>query len=239
MLYLIGLGLDSKDISLNALEAIKKCKKVYLESYTSFGFTVKEIEKIIKRKIIVAERELIENNSDNILKEAKKQDIGILVYGDPLFATTHINYLIDAKKDNIKFKIIHSSSILNAIAETGLSLYNFGKTTSIPFNNESIITPVNVIKDNLKLGLHTLILLDLDPKNKRFLTISHALEYLSRNNINLDCIACSALGTSKQEIRYGSIEKLKKLKFNKYPQCLIIPGKLHFIEEEALNFYKI
>ena len=31
MLYLIGLGLDKNDLSIKAVEAIKKCKKVYLE----------------------------------------------------------------------------------------------------------------------------------------------------------------------------------------------------------------
>lgn len=238
MLYLIGLGLDKNDISLNGLEAVKKCKNVYLEYYTSIGCSVKDIEKIIKKKVIIAERELIENNSSKILNEAKKEDIAILVYGDPLSATTHINYLIDCKKLKIKFKVIHSSSVLTAIAETGLSLYNFGKTTSIPFENKNIITPINAIKDNLKLGLHTLILLDLDPKNNRFLKVNEALDYLLKNNIDLNAIVCSALGTIKQEIKYGSMKELKKLKFNIFPQCLIIPGKLHFIEEEALNSWR-
>lgn len=238
MLYLIGLGLSCKDISLNALEAIKECKKLYLESYTSLGCSVKELERIINKKVIIANRELIENNSNKILNEAKNFNIGILVYGDPLSATTHVNYLISCNKLNIKFKVIHASSILTAVAETGLSLYNFGKTTSIPFNNENIKTPIKVIKDNLKLGLHTLILLDLDPGNKRFLTINEALDYLLRNNISLNCIACSSLGTDKQEIKYGSINELKNLKFDKFPQCLIIPGKLHFVEEEALKFWE-
>ena len=36
MLYIIGIGLsDEKDISVKGLEAVKKCSKVYLESYTS------------------------------------------------------------------------------------------------------------------------------------------------------------------------------------------------------------
>ena len=34
MLYLIGLGLNEKGISLEGLEVIKKCRKVYLEEYT-------------------------------------------------------------------------------------------------------------------------------------------------------------------------------------------------------------
>src|SRR3989344_1505505 len=238
MLYLFGLGLTCKDISLSALESIKKCKKLYLENYTSLGCSKKELESLIKKDVIIANRELIENNSSKILNEAKKQNIGILVYGDPFSATTHINYIIEAKKLNIKIKVIYSTSILTAVGETGLSLYNFGKTTSIPFNNDNIKTPIEVIKNNLKLGLHTLILLDLNPENNKFLNINQALDYLSRNNINLDIIACSVLGTEEKEIKYGDMEKLKKLKFNKFPQCLIIPGKLHFIEEEALNIYK-
>jgi len=36
MFYIIGLGLaDAKDITVNGLEIIKKCHRVYLESYTS------------------------------------------------------------------------------------------------------------------------------------------------------------------------------------------------------------
>jgi diphthine synthase len=36
MLYLIGLGLgDPSDLTLKGLEIIKKCERVYLESYTS------------------------------------------------------------------------------------------------------------------------------------------------------------------------------------------------------------
>jgi diphthine methyl ester synthase len=36
MLFLIGLGLgDEKDITVKGLEIVKKCKRVYLEHYTS------------------------------------------------------------------------------------------------------------------------------------------------------------------------------------------------------------
>lgn len=36
VLYIIGLGLgDHKDITVKGLEAVKKCKELYLESYTS------------------------------------------------------------------------------------------------------------------------------------------------------------------------------------------------------------
>ena len=236
MLYLIGLGLDCKDISLNVLEIIKKCRKVYLENYTSLGCKVNELKKLINKDVIIANRELIEN-SNKILNEAKKDNIAILVYGDPLIATTHINYLIEARKAKIKVKVIHNISIFNAIADTGLSLYHFGKTTSIPFNYENIIAPVNVIRDNLKLGLHTLILLDLDPEKNKFLGINEALEYLIKHNLDLNLITCTNLGTDKAKIKYGKEFELVKLKFDNIG-CLIIPGKLHFVEQEALELLK-
>lgn len=36
MFYVIGLGLgDAKDITVKGLEIVRKCDKIYLESYTS------------------------------------------------------------------------------------------------------------------------------------------------------------------------------------------------------------
>jgi diphthamide biosynthesis methyltransferase len=43
MLYVIGLGLsDEKDITVKGLEAVKRCERVYLESYTSILMISKE-----------------------------------------------------------------------------------------------------------------------------------------------------------------------------------------------------
>lgn len=166
MLYLIGLGLnDEKDISIKGLEAVKKCEFVYLEYYTSkLNIGIKELEKIYKKKIIIADRNLIEN-SDEVIKSSEKYDVALLIIGDVFSATTHINFIIECKKRNIKYEVIHNASILTAIGETGLELYKFGKTTSIPFDNEDVRAPIEAIKSNLKSNLHTLILLDLDTIN--------------------------------------------------------------------------
>lgn len=86
------------------------------------------------------------------------------------------------------------------------------------------------------MGLHTLFLLDLDPIKDKYMAVSKALKYLLKQlNENEKIVVCSDLGEEKQGIKYGKIKDLVKLKFDKYPHCLIIPGKLHFIEEEALN----
>lgn len=241
-LYFIGLGLnDEKDISIKGLEIIKKCDIVYLECYTSkLSASIKDLERFYNKKIIKADRNLVENEAeDTILEAAKTKNVAFLVVGDPMAATTHIDLFLRAKKLNIEVKIIHNASILTAVGITGLELYKFGKTTSIPFNNKNIKSPMEVLKNNQKLGLHTLFLLDLEPKKNKFLTINQAIEYLIKNKVkgNTKAIACASLGSDKPFIKFSSLENLKKLKINKFPQCLIIPGKLHFIEEEVLNTY--
>lgn len=239
MLYLISLGLNLKQLTLEALDTAKSCSKLYLENYTSIGSSVTELEKLVGKKIELADRKLIENNINKIVEEAKNSDIGILVYGNALTATTHISLLLEAKKSKVEYKVVSGVSILDAIAIIGLQLYKFGATTSIPMENKDVIAPIKVINDNLKLNLHTLVLLDLKHSENKFLSIDNALKYLIKNGIKGKVLACSDLTGKEQEIRYGEIEELAKNKYEKLPQCIIIPAsKLHFMEKEALKLFR-
>ena len=240
MLYLIGLGLENDDLSGKALKAMMECSSLYLDSYTSIGINYEELAAKIKKPIIPVERNFLEEKTEFILGDAKYKDIAILVQGDCLSATTHLALLVECKKHNVKSKIINGISILTAISQTGLSPYNFGKTTSIPFELKNLKAPYQALKDNQSKNLHTLCLLDLDPRNNKFLSIPDAIIYLLRQGMeNKLCIACSQLGTNKQIIKAGLARELIKEKFPNYPQCLIIPGKLHFTEEEFLEQFKI
>ena len=243
MLYLIGIGLrDEKDISLKGLEAVKKSDVVYLENYTSkLSCSVADLEELYEKKIILADRELVEQKAEEaILKNAQTKNVAFLVIGDVFGATTHVDLMLRAKKANIKVKIIHNSSILTAVGVVGLELYKYGKTTSIPLENKDVKAPVEVIKQNKKNGLHTLVLLDLKPEQDKFMTINEALDYLVDNGFNdkLDVVGCAGLGSDDAEIKYGPIQDIMKEEFIQFPQCLIVPGNLHFIEEEALKFKK-
>lgn len=197
MLYLIGLGLgDAKDISVKGLEAIKKCKRVYLEAYTSLLTVGKEIlEQYYEKDIIIADREMVEQNSDSIFADAATDDIAFLVVGDPFGATTHTDMVLRAVKKEIPYKVIHNASILNAVGCCGLQLYRFGEVVSIVFwtadwKPESFY---DKIASNRKNGLHTLCLLDLKIKEQsienlikgkkmyeppRFMTVSCAAQQL-------------------------------------------------------------
>ena len=243
MLYLIGIGLrDEKDISINGLEAVKKADVVYLENYTSkLSCSVAKLERLYSKKIILADRELVEQKAEQtILKDAKTKNVAFLVIGDIFGATTHVDLMLRAKKAKIKVNIIHNSSILTAVGVVGLELYKYGKTTSIPFENKDVKAPVEAINQNKKNGLHTLVLLDLKPEQEKFMTINEALTYLIDNGLkdDLNVVGCASLGSDNAEIKFGKIKDIIKEKFTKFPQCLIIPGDLHFMEEEALELYK-
>ena len=245
-LYFIGLGLNNeKDITVNGLEAIKKCDIVYLENYTSVLNCKKEdLEKFYGKKIILARRNLVEADNNEILENAKTKNVAFLVSGDPLVATTHIDLFLRAKKEEIRCNVIHNASIVSAVGATGLQVYKFGKTTSIPLENENIEVPYDVLEDNLSLGLHTLFLLDLNPEEGKFMTVNDAVRYLLKTEIKKNkkifaektlCVGCARVGSENQLIKAGTAKELLKKDFGKPIHCLIVPGKLHFMEEEALK----
>jgi len=143
--------------------------------------------------------------------------------------------LEEAQEKKVKCEVIHNASVLDAVAETGLQLYKFGKIASMPFFEAD--SYIKIIKDNQKINAHSLILIDMG------MDFGQALKKLqadaNRQNLKLDkLIVCSALGTECAKIYYESLKELKTKKIKK-PFCFIIPGKLHFIEEEVLEQYKI
>ena len=249
-LYFIGLGLnDEKDISLKGIEAIKRCEAIYLEHYTSILQCPEErLEKIYGKKIILAPRTLVEQEAEaTILKDAKKRDTAFLVVGDPFCATTHIDLYLRARKEGIPCHVIHNASVITAVGITGLQAYKFGKTTSIPFHHEQVDSPYEVMKENMKMRMHTLFLLDLDPDKKRCMTVNDAIAYMLKtakrkqdgifNDATL-CVGCARLGSEDQLIKAGTPSQLLKHDFGKPVHCFIVPSHLHFMEEEALSLWK-
>lgn len=236
MLYIIGLGLNVDGISVYGLEIVKRCKRVYVENYTvDFPYSLGELEKVISKKLISANRELVENLS--LIDESQKMDVALLVYGDPLAATTHVTLIQEAKASKVKCKVIHAASIFDAIGETGLQLYKFGKTTSMPAWKKNF-TPdsfMEIVQENQSINAHSLILVDIG------LDIEDSLEQLEKaariHKIPLKkIIICQALGTRHRKIFYDKIKNLKDVNVMK-PYCIIIPEKLHFLEREVLESF--
>jgi len=231
---LIGTGLNAKSISLEALEAIKKSDKVYLENYTvDFPYPKKDLEKVIGKNIEELSREKVED--ERIILEAKSKDVSLLVYGDSLSATTHTQLILACKKKKVKFQIFHNASVLTAIAETGLQLYKFGKTASMPTWRENWKPDsfIALIKQNQSIKAHTLLLVDIA------LDLEKAKEQLEESfkNQNLvveKIVLCSNLGANSKMF-YDKLENLPN-KIGR-PYCFIVPSALHFSEEEFLESF--
>ena len=241
VLYIIGLGLgDEKDITVKGLEAIKKADSVYLEEYTSklVMCNREKLEKFYGKPVISADRELVEKKAEEtILKDAKSGNCAFLVIGDPFSATTHVDIKLRADELGIPVKIISNTSILNSVGITGIDLYKFGRTTTIPFENKDVKSPYDVVKNNLKNNLHTLCLLDLSPSNDKYMTVNQAIEYMIGRGLSKDqlCVGCGGIGGASPLIKFGKAKELLDKKFDKFPQCLIIVSKLHFMEEDILK----
>jgi len=238
MLYMIGLGLNARGISLEGAEIVKRCKKVYLEEYTvDFPYSFEELCDVFPdKKIIRLKREDVE--SFKFIDEAEKTDIALLVYGSPLIATTHVAIIDEAIKSGIKTKVINSASVLDGVARTGLQLYKFGKIASMPeWKPEKNFTPdsfMEIVKDNKKINAHSLILIDIG------LGFREALKQLEQaadnHKIKLDkLVLCQTLGTKNERIFYRTIPELKEFTGVRKPYCIVIPGNLHFIEKEILE----
>ena len=248
MLYLVGLGLyDEKDISLNGLEAIKSADVVYAEFYTArlFGGDLKSLENLAGVTINILRREEVEE--DNLpIKQAKTKNVAFLTAGDPLMATTHSDILMEARRKGIKTRVIHASSILSAAPGiAGLQAYKFGKVTTIPRPEENYFphSPYQVIGENKKMGLHTLVLLDIQAHRDYYMTANEGLEYLLRVEnkrkeglITGDTLAVviARAGSPEPLVRADRVNVLTGEDFGGPLHCIIIPGDLHFLEAEGL-----
>lgn len=261
-LNLIGIGLGSKkDITLKGLEAIKRSDYIFLDSYTSMlnVENIKELEELYQKNIIICDRNKIESDDNIILKNCKENEVSLLVIGDVFVATTHIDLVLRAKKNDIKVNVINNSSIITAIGITGLSLYKFGQVGSIVFPEGNWLpkTPYEVLLKNKSVGLHTLFLLDIkrnEPRldsegskkhstQTRFMSIKEALDILllieseeDKGVIKDDtyCVGLARVGSDSEKIVYGKVKEIKNVDFGPPLHCLIFPSKLHFVEEEAL-----
>ena len=249
MLYLIGLGLhDEKGLSLRALEALKSSDRVYFESYTSFfNGSLDGIGRLCGKGIVSLKRaDLEERPEENVLKPG---DVSLLVMGDPLVATTHSDLILRAGKLGIGVKIIHSASVYSAIGETGLQLYMFGKTVTIAYPEGKYFptSPYDGLRENAERGLHTMCLLDVKADEGRYMTVNEGIGLLLRmedekgqKRFTKDtmCVGVARLG-GDAVMKYGTAKKLLGEDFGGPPHVLIVPGKLHFVEEEMLGRFRV
>ena len=248
-LTFIGLGLhDEKDISLKGLEEINNCDEVYAEFYTArlIGTNINKIEEKIGKTIKILSREETEKG-DKILKSAMGEKVVFLTCGDSMTATTHVDLRLRAIDLGIKTKVVHGSSIVTAVPGLlGLQNYKFGRTTTLAFPEKDYFptSPYGIIRDNRGMGLHTLVLLDIQADKERYMTANEGIELLlemekklKEQIITEDTVVCivARAGSPNPTLMADRIGILKKKEFGPPLHTVVIPGKLHFMEIEALE----
>ncbi|KAJ9610306.1 diphthine synthase [Cladophialophora chaetospira] len=268
MLYLIGLGLaDETDITVKGLEVVKRAERVYLEAYTSILHVGKEkLESFYGRPVIIADREMVESSSDEILEGADTVDIAFLVVGDPFGATTHTDLVLRAQELSIPTKSIPNASILNAIGATGLQLYNFGQTVSMVFFTETW-KPASFydrIRENASIGLHTLLLLDIKVKEQslenmargrkiyeppRYMTVAQCAQQMLEIEADKQeevysedslAIGCARVGADDQKFSCGTLKELCDVDVGPPLHSLVLLGKrAHELEKDYIKKFAV
>ncbi|MEE8402791.1 MAG: diphthine synthase [Candidatus Hydrothermarchaeaceae archaeon] len=256
MLTLIGLGLhDEEDVTIKGLKEAKACDILFAEFYTSTmaGTLIERLEALIGKKISVLERSDLEEQSEKILEKAKAQKVGLLVPGDPLISTTHVHLRIEAKRMGIETRVIHNASIHSAAPSiSGLQNYKFGRSATVAIPQEGFApeTPYDVIKENRERGLHTLLFLDIkvEGKNRVQMTGNEAIASLldieerRKEEVltpDMLCVVLGNVGSDEPVMRAGALKELVDSDFGPTPHSLIVPGKLHFMEDEYLREFGV
>ncbi|HDJ66216.1 MAG TPA: diphthine synthase [Nitrososphaeria archaeon] len=244
-IHLIGLGLGTiQYLTLGALETAERMDELFIDTYTSWidQDLVRYLEERFGEKLVKADRSMLEERIGELIERAEEKEIGILVPGDPLIATTHISIILEARRRNIPAHLIHGVSIISASASaSGLQAYKFGRITTIPKNGVGIETCYRFVAENLEKGLHSLILLDTADGGLR---IPEALRMLMKVEDELgygifhpsNLVICLTRIGSGEEFRWaGKISDAIEIDYPPPPHLIIVPGELHFAEAEALK----
>lgn len=249
MLWFVGLGIAGLDgISANAIQVLKKADMTYFENFTSPipRQEMSKIKKLVRGKLTIAPRWMVEDGKA-ILQLAKKKNVVLLAYGDPYVATTHLELRTRAEKDKIKTKTIHgASAITSLIGECGLHHYKIGRPVTIMRELPSLNTVYYTIYENMVKGSHSLLILEFDNSSNFFLDPKDAIASLleaekgqKRNVIGQStfAIVASRIGSRSQKITSGKLGTLARTDFGKPPHTIIIPGRLHFTEHDAVKMF--
>ena len=264
-LWLIGIGPgDLGHMTERARSVARGCKKRYLEGYTAVLPT--EQEALLESVVGPWERMMRSSveSPEALLDESRNDSVALLVVGDPMQATTHIDLEARCMEKGIGFEVIPGMSATSlAVSLSGLQSYKFGRQVTLPYPYGDYLatSPLEMILRNLEGGLHTLVLLDLDPTGMGLdlptpMSPSQAISILGemeekwleeRDGLDSTGIKKNALavnewegvllsdvGTKGQRVFSGSLKEISKVQGGRV-HSLIIPSEMSDNEREAFS----
>jgi diphthine methyl ester synthase len=228
---------------------------------------------------------MVESSSDEILNGAQRVDVAFLVVGDPFrysiasmyqhcaqtkslydSATTHTDLVLRARELSIPFQAIPNASIMSAIGNTGLQLYNYGQTVSMVFFTESWKPSsfYDRVKENTQIGLHTLILLDIKVKEQslenlargrkiyeppRFMTVAQCAQQMLETESERKegaygegslAVGAARIGAKDQTMAAGTLKELCDIDLGPPLHSLVLLGKrTHELERDFIRAFAV
>ena len=169
-IILVGMGPGRCEMmTQEAINAARLADHRRYEAYTALWHQ-DELDKLEEQvgSITKVMRPEIEDATE-LLELAKSSLVAVMIVGDPLQATTHVDLQLQADEMGVPCKVMHGISITTILSGAiGLSNYKFGRSTTLtyPYGGWIATSPLEVIASNQYQGLHTLVLLDLDPSGQ-------------------------------------------------------------------------
>ena len=166
-LLLVGMGMGRLEgMTTEAIHAATQADHRRYEAYTALWpvdelarleATVGPVQRVMRPEV---------EEPEELFALAKDSLVALLVVGDPLQATTHVDLELRAREVGIECRVFHGISITSVVTgAVGLSNYKFGRQTTLtyPYGDWIATSPMEVLAANWEQNLHTLALLDLDP----------------------------------------------------------------------------
>ncbi len=251
-LWFVGLGLsDERGLSDRAREVLRGAGAVFAEEYTAVAptGTFERIGRTLGRPVTTLDRPLLESERPIVEALDRYGSVALVVPGDPFAATTHVQLRIAAERAGHRWHYVPGVSILTAaLGYLGLMHYRCGRTVSLPLPAPGFAptSPLEQIGGNRSRGLHTLVLLDLRPDERRFLTADRALALLRERDpagatipVGASVAVAARVGRDDAEGWYGPLEALAQVDFGPPMHAVVVPApELHFEEEAALRQFR-
>jgi len=264
MLAFVGLGLyDERSITVEGRRTVERADRVFAELYTTrlAGATVADLETFHDVSVERRSREGIERDPEPVLAAAAEGTAVLLVGGDPMVSTTHVDLRLRAHERGIDTRIVHGTSAATAAAGlTGLQNYRFGPATTLPFPDAHGVDGVpgsvhETLAANRDRGLHTLTYLDVKADDDRYMTADRAADLLlaawherSWGDGSIDrptgeagplAVAVAHAGAERPTVVADRLAGLADgdYDYGDPPHLLVLPGDLHHVEREALSAF--
>ena len=258
-LKLIGIGPgDLGLMTVDAIEAAAGSDHRFLEGYTAT--LPPEQEDLLESRIGPWTRLMRPDIEmpDELLRMARSSVVALLVVGDPMQATTHVDLLLRAKEAGLDTEMVPGISATTlAITLSGLQSYRFGRQVTLPFpyGDYLPVSPLKYILDNKSRNLHTLVLLDLDPTGLGVASPVHMspaeaggvlLEMVEKygedeSEIGVvegvsdwPVIVLSDLGTRESRVCSTNIRGISNVKGGRI-HCLILPSSMDDLEQSGFD----